>query len=98
MKEVFDLLKSQKGGKVSVEYMIGLVILLILVAQLGPTALSGLFNSSAFECVSGVYNSTTNLTCTGTGATTGVPLWIPATLGILGAVALIYFIWKAIEK
>jgi len=71
---VFKLKNSQKGGKASVEVLIGVVILLILVAQLAPTALVGLFNATAFA---------------------GVPAWVPSTLGILGAVAFVYIIWRS---
>ena len=52
--------KGQGEGKMN--NLILTVVILILVAQLAPTALVGLFNATAF---------------------TGVPAWVPSTLGLL---------------
>ena len=66
--------KSSKA----IDALIGVVILLILVAYLAPTALKGLFNTTQYNM-------------------THVPTWVPTVLGIMGAVAFIYLIWRAVE-
>lgn len=33
-----------------------------------------------------------------TSAFSGVPVWVPTTLGALGAVAFIYIIWRSASK
>ena len=68
----YQMAKSSRA----IDALIGVVILLILVSYLAPTALKGLFNTTAF---------------------TGVPTWVPTVLGIMGAVAFIYLIWRAVE-
>ena len=67
---------SQKKGETKMDNLILVVIILILVAQLAPIALSGLFNATAFS---------------------GVPAWVPSTLGLLGVVAFIYIIWRSAQ-
>lgn len=62
------------SAKTAVTAAIGVVVLLILVSALAPTALVGLFNATAF---------------------TGVPAWVSAALGALGAIAFVYIIWRA---
>jgi hypothetical protein len=86
--EKFDLLKMQKkgvGGGVTTA--IAVVVLLILISAMAPTALVGLFNSTAFRCVGG--------NCS---IPTGVPAWVPPALGALGAIAFVYLIWRAASK
>lgn len=70
-----------------IKVLIGLVVALILIANLGPTALSGLFNSTAFQCVGG--------NCS---VQTGVPAWAVTVLGILGVVAFIFLILKIAQE
>lgn len=85
----------KKGQTARVEYMIGVVILLILVASLAPVALSGLFNQNingSLTCH--VFNDTSG-TCL---QTTNVPSWVVASLGVLGAVAFVYIIWRSANK
>lgn len=52
MKNIFDLKAMQKkGAGGAVKTAIGVVVLLILISALAPTALVGLFNATAFEGV-----------------------------------------------
>lgn len=75
--------------------MIGVVVLLILVSALAPTALVGLFNTTAFQCI-GISNATGCFTSGGIAQSqTGVPTWVVTALGSLGAIAFIYLIWRA---
>lgn len=85
--EKFDLNSLQRKGasKAIVGSIIGLVISLILIANTAPSALVGLFNTSAF---------TTNGTA---GFSTGVPAWVPTVLGVIGALAFVLFMWKIAE-
>jgi len=46
--EKFNLMKMQKKGEAKVNVLIGVVVLLILVGALAPTALNSLFNTSAY--------------------------------------------------
>ncbi len=49
MKNIFNLIEMQKkGAGKQVEVAIGVVVLLIIVSALAPTALIGLFNTTAF--------------------------------------------------
>lgn len=51
MNNVFNLKSMQKKGASGVKALIGVVVLLILIAYLAPTALVGLFNATAFTGV-----------------------------------------------
>lgn len=51
MKNAFDLKGMHKKGASGVKALVGVVVLLILIAYLAPTALVGLFNTSAFSGV-----------------------------------------------
>lgn len=53
MEKKFNLLMMQKKGAGAVNVAIGVVVLLILISAMAPTALVGLFNSTAFEGVPG---------------------------------------------
>lgn len=77
-------MKLQKRGSTGVNVAIGVVVLLILISALAPTALVGLFNKSLY-C--GGYNCTAN--------PSPVPAWVPVALGSLGAIAFVFIIWKA---
>lgn len=94
MKE-FNLFKAQKRGSAMVNAAIAVVVLLILISALAPTALVGLFNSTAFTCPNGILNATGCFEGGTLVGLTGVPGWIPLALGSLGAVAFIYIIWRA---
>lgn len=87
MKE-FNLYSMQKKGASGVKALIGVVVLLILIAYLAPTVLVGLFNTSAFSYIGG--NESLGLT--------GVPIWVPTVLGILGVVAFVYIMLDAANK
>jgi len=88
-KRFFSIIPSDKKGESKyVTIAIGTVVLLILISALAPTALVGLFNTSAFN-PSLVNSSLTN---------TGVPAWIPVALGALGAIAFVYLIWRSFSK
>ena len=80
--------ENKRGATAAVTTAIGVVVLLILISALAPTALVGLFNTSAFN-PSLVNSSLTN---------TGVPAWIPVALGALGAIAFVYLIWRSFSK
>lgn len=75
----------QKKGASGIKALVGVVVLLILIAYLAPSALVGLFNSSNFIYIGG----------NASAGSTGVPTWIPSILGILGVVAFIYIMLDA---
>lgn len=88
METEFNLYSMQKKGMADgVKALVGVVVLLLLIAYLAPTALSGLFNTTAFSYVNG------NLS-----VSSGVPLWVPTVLGIIGVVGIIYVILDAIDR
>lgn len=52
MKKLSLFMKNKKGASLTkVDTLIGVVVLLILVANLAPVALPGLFNTTAFSGV-----------------------------------------------
>jgi hypothetical protein len=64
IKNRFNLFMAQKKGQAkgnSMDNLILVVIILILVAQLAPTALVGLFNATAFTGVPSWVSSTLGL-------------------------------------
>lgn len=53
MEKKFNLLMNQKKGSAAVNAAIGVVVLLIIISAMAPTALVGLFNATAFSGVPG---------------------------------------------
>lgn len=78
--------------------MIGLVVVILLVANLAPVALggeSGLFNQSRDNSITCEDWNATSGTCI---TPTGVPSWAPTVLAILGVVAFIYIMLRVSRK
>lgn len=86
---------ENKRGNVNVKVAIGVVVLLILISALAPTALVGLFNATAFRCPGGHINTTGCFVGDVATDLTGVPVWIVTALGALGAIAFIYVIYRS---
>ncbi len=81
MKSKFNLTLAQKKGEGKMNNLILVVVILILVAQLAPTALIPFWNTS------GGVNSSWY----------GVPAWVPTTLGLLAVIAFLFIVWKAAQ-
>lgn len=86
MNKFFSLEKAQKKGSMStehtVDWIVGALIAVLLVAVLGPTIFSYLGNTST-----GLGNTTAN---------PSVPTWLSPVLIILVGVGFLYLVMKGI--
>lgn len=83
-------INDKRGAMTSLEKGIGIIVIILLVANLAPIALSPLFQTQNLTIganASGTYN-----------VPTGVPAWVPIVLGILGVVGFIFFMWRLNSK
>lgn len=87
--------KLNNRGNAQVKVMIGVVVLLVLVSALAPTALVGLFNTTAYQCPGGHINATGCFVGGVETALSGIPSWVIVALGSLGAIAVVFLIYKA---
>lgn len=88
------IIADKRGKSDKFDMVMGVIILLIFIGAVAPQALSSLFNTTAFSGCA-VANSSNLSQCL---TTITVPVWVVTTLGIVGAVAIIYLIWRATRR